>query len=59
MPLKVGIVGMRGIGHTHCEAHTKDELSRFVVASVVSKLLKGICRDLIGIEVLADPRGAI
>ncbi|NDK13754.1 MAG: Gfo/Idh/MocA family oxidoreductase, partial [Armatimonadetes bacterium] len=30
MALKVGIVGMRGIGNNHADCHAKDELSDFV-----------------------------
>lgn len=37
MPLKVGIVGMRGIGMGHAEAHSKDELSDFVAVCDVVK----------------------
>ena len=30
MALKVGIVGMRGIGNNHATCHSKDELSDLV-----------------------------
>jgi predicted dehydrogenase len=37
MALKVGIVGMRGIGMTHCAAHSADDLSDFVAVCDVVK----------------------
>lgn len=37
MPLKVGIVGMRGIGMTHAEAHSKDTLADLVAVCDVVK----------------------
>jgi predicted dehydrogenase len=37
MPLKVGIVGMRGIGNTHADAHTSDELAELVAVCDVVK----------------------
>ncbi len=38
MALRVGLVGMRGIGHTHAQAHVKDPLSKLVaVCDVVEE----------------------
>ncbi len=37
MPLKVGIVGMRGIGNTHAQAHHTDPLSDFVAVCDIVK----------------------
>ncbi len=37
MALKVGIVGMRGIGNTHADAHKQDELSELVAVCDVVK----------------------
>ncbi len=37
MALKVGIVGMHGIGDTHCQAHSKDPLSKFTAVCDVIK----------------------
>ena len=37
MALKVGIVGMHGIGDTHCQVHSKDPLSNFVAVCDVIK----------------------
>jgi len=37
MALKVGIIGMRGIGDLHCQVHSKDPLSEFVAVCDVVK----------------------
>jgi predicted dehydrogenase len=37
MALKVGIIGMRGIGDLHCQVHSKDPLSNFVAVCDVVK----------------------
>jgi predicted dehydrogenase len=37
MSLKVGVVGMHGIGDTHCQAHAKDPLSNLVAVTDVIK----------------------
>lgn len=37
MALKVGIVGLHGIGNTHADAHSKDPLSQFVAVCDVVK----------------------
>jgi predicted dehydrogenase len=37
MALRVGIVGMRGIGNTHAQAHSKDPLSKLVAVCDVVK----------------------
>jgi len=37
MALNIGIIGMRGIGDTHCQAHSKDSLANFVAVCDVVK----------------------
>jgi predicted dehydrogenase len=37
MPLKVGVVGMRGIGNTHAAAHAQDPLAKLVAVCDVVK----------------------
>ena len=37
MPLKVGIVGLRGIGNVHAQAHKADSLSDFVAVCDIVK----------------------
>ena len=37
MALRVGVVGMRGIGNTHAQSHAKDPLSKLVAVCDVVK----------------------
>ncbi len=37
MPLKIGIVGMRGIGETHAKAYQQDPLGKLVAVCDVVK----------------------
>ncbi len=37
MALKVGVVGLRGIGNLHCESHCKDPLAKLVAVCDIVK----------------------
>ncbi len=50
MALKVGIVGMRGIGLGHCSAHSKDSLSNFAAVCDVVKERADAAADKFGVK---------
>ena len=50
MALKVGIVGMRGIGLGHCSAHSQDSLSNFAAVCDVVKERADAAADKFGVK---------
>ena len=49
-PLKVGVVGMGGIGHTHCNAYIADELAELVCVCDLRKERADEAAEKFGVE---------
>ena len=51
MPLKVGVVGYRGIGQRHAECHAEDPLAELVGVCDVVKERADVAREKHGVDV--------